>query len=99
MVLRQLFRTKRMISLILNNHLNGTDNNGQTVLHRAAINGQVDELSLLLTLPGTDVTCIAKDGCTALSIAVSQGHAECVRFLQEKSEQNSFVEILRHIKN
>ena len=52
-----------------------------TSLQKAALTGNVDMLVAALECTATNIDAVDADGCTALMIAASNGHAALVRAL------------------
>lgn len=62
----------------------GRDEQGRTLLHIAAENGQIEEVSRLLSEKGTDVNTQDKYGDTPLHAASKKGHLKVVELLVSK---------------
>ncbi|XP_069832519.1 cortactin-binding protein 2 isoform X2 [Dendropsophus ebraccatus] len=52
-----------------------------TLLHQAAVQGNVTLLSMLLNEEGLDINNLSKDGHTALYSAAANGYTDCVKLL------------------
>ncbi|XP_071700172.1 protein VAPYRIN-like [Rutidosis leptorrhynchoides] len=63
--------------------LNGLDQHGWTVLHRASFKGQADIVQSLIK-KGVDIDVRDEDGYTALHCAVESGHVNVVEILLKK---------------
>ena len=53
-------------------------------MHRAAINGTLDEVKYLVEEKGADVKAVNLDGSTPLHRASQNGHLDVVKYLVEK---------------
>lgn len=58
--------------------LNSRDSQSNTVLHYAAISGDVDLVHFILQNATMTVDCASVDGCTALHYAVNNGRSRVV---------------------
>uniref|UniRef100_A0A5F8GTI3 SMC5-SMC6 complex localization factor 1 n=1 Tax=Monodelphis domestica TaxID=13616 RepID=A0A5F8GTI3_MONDO len=61
-----------------------TNLKGETALHRACINNQVEKLILLLSLPGTDINVKDYAGWTPLHEACNHGNTVCVQEILQR---------------
>ncbi|XP_043830007.1 SMC5-SMC6 complex localization factor protein 1 [Dromiciops gliroides] len=61
-----------------------TNLRGETALHRACINNQVEKLILLLSLPGTDINVKDYAGWTPLHEACNHGNTVCVQEILQR---------------
>ncbi|KAG8389409.1 hypothetical protein BUALT_Bualt02G0226200 [Buddleja alternifolia] len=68
----------------VNLDLDSVNSHGQTPLHLAAINGQVEALQFLISV-GSEVDVTDIDGYTPLHYAAQEGHFEAVEFLLNHS--------------
>jgi cytohesin len=70
--------------LLLNNGAdpNVREESGNTPLHTAAQNGEMQIIRALL-FNGADLTICNKDGKTPLDMAVEEGHADAIALLKE----------------
>ncbi|KAM4808259.1 SMC5-SMC6 complex localization factor protein 1 [Rhinophrynus dorsalis] len=67
---------------------------GETALHTACRNNKVKKLSLLLSLPGTDINAKDNAGWTPLHEACNHGSTECVREILQRCPD---VDLLSHV--
>ncbi|XP_068941205.1 SMC5-SMC6 complex localization factor protein 1 isoform X2 [Petaurus breviceps papuanus] len=65
-------------------HFRKTNLRGETALHRACINNQVEKLILLLSLPGTDINVKDYAGWTPLHEACNHGNTVCVQEILQR---------------
>uniref|UniRef100_A0A6I8MXJ6 SMC5-SMC6 complex localization factor 1 n=1 Tax=Ornithorhynchus anatinus TaxID=9258 RepID=A0A6I8MXJ6_ORNAN len=65
-------------------HFKKSNLKGETALHRACINNKVEQLSLLLSLPGTDINVKDYAGWTPLHEACNHGSTVCVREILQR---------------
>ncbi|KAI3822660.1 hypothetical protein L1987_10255 [Smallanthus sonchifolius] len=63
--------------------INGPDQHGWTVLHRASFKGRADIVQILVK-KGVDIDARDEDGYTALHCAVESGHADVIELLVKK---------------
>uniref|UniRef100_UPI003624ACCD SMC5-SMC6 complex localization factor protein 1 n=1 Tax=Homo sapiens TaxID=9606 RepID=UPI003624ACCD len=61
-----------------------TNLKGETALHRACINNQVEKLILLLSLPGIDINVKDNAGWTPLHEACNYGNTVCVQEILQR---------------
>ncbi|XP_049625071.1 SMC5-SMC6 complex localization factor protein 1 [Suncus etruscus] len=81
-------------SLVTKMNLHKTNLKGETALHRACINNQVEKLILLLSLPGIDINVKDNAGWTPLHEACNYGNTVCVQeILQRCPEVNLLTEV------
>ncbi|XP_072462214.1 SMC5-SMC6 complex localization factor protein 1 isoform X3 [Notamacropus eugenii] len=71
-------------SLLPKMHFHKTNLKGETALHRACINNQVEKLILLLSLPGTDINVKDYAGWTPLHEACNHGNTVCVQEILQR---------------
>ncbi|XP_074062983.1 SMC5-SMC6 complex localization factor protein 1 isoform X2 [Macrotis lagotis] len=71
-------------SLLPKMHFHKTNLRGETALHRACINNQVEKLILLLSLPGTDINVKDYAGWTPLHEACNHGNTVCVQEILQR---------------
>ncbi|XP_038621430.1 SMC5-SMC6 complex localization factor protein 1 isoform X2 [Tachyglossus aculeatus] len=65
-------------------HFKKSNLKGETALHRACINNKVEQLILLLSLPGTDINVKDYAGWTPLHEACNHGSTVCVREILQR---------------
>ncbi|MFS8004595.1 putative non-specific serine/threonine protein kinase [Helianthus anomalus] len=63
--------------------VNGQDQHGWTVLHRASFKGRAEIVQILIK-KGVDIDARDEDGYTALHCAVESGHADVIELLVKK---------------
>ncbi|KAI3688006.1 hypothetical protein L1987_81712 [Smallanthus sonchifolius] len=63
--------------------INGLDQHGWTVLHRASFKGRADIVQILVN-KGIDIDARDEDGYTALHCAVESGHTDVIELLVKK---------------
>ncbi|XP_008057714.1 SMC5-SMC6 complex localization factor protein 1, partial [Carlito syrichta] len=81
-------------SLVTKMNFHKTNLKGETVLHRACINNQVEKLILLLSLPGIDINVKDNAGWTPLHEACNYGNTVCVQeILQRCPEVDLLTEV------
>ncbi|KAM4875325.1 SMC5-SMC6 complex localization factor protein 1 isoform 2-T3 [Thomomys bottae] len=66
-------------SIVTKMNFRKTNLKGETALHRACINNQVEKLKLLLSLPGVDINVKDNAGWTPLHEACNYGNTVCVQ--------------------
>ncbi|WOG98213.1 hypothetical protein DCAR_0417554 [Daucus carota subsp. sativus] len=66
--------------------INGRDQHGWTVLHRASFKGHLDAVRILIE-KGIDINAKDVDGYTALHCAVESGHVEVIELLVKKGAE------------
>ncbi|XP_044513586.1 SMC5-SMC6 complex localization factor protein 1 [Gracilinanus agilis] len=71
-------------SLLPKMNFHKTNLKGETALHRACINNQVEKLILLLSLPGTDINVKDYAGWTPLHEACNHGNTVCVQEILQR---------------
>lgn len=71
-------------SLVRKMNFRKTNLKGETVLHRACINNQVEKLILLLSLPGIDINVKDNAGWTPLHEACNYGNTVCVQEILQR---------------
>lgn len=59
----------------------GSDNNGGTALHAAALHGQTESIRVLVEELGANIAATQHHGVTALHSAAGKGHTQAVRML------------------
>lgn len=70
------------------------DDDGHTLLHRAARRGRAESLDLLLT-KDLDIDARNRDGQTPLMVAVQEGKVDCVRLLLDRGADYHAIDDLR----
>ncbi|XP_073933183.1 SMC5-SMC6 complex localization factor protein 1 isoform X3 [Castor canadensis] len=81
-------------SLFAKMNFRKTNLKGETVLHRACINNQVEKLILLLSLPGIDINVKDNAGWTPLHEACNYGNTVCVQEILQRCPE---VDLLTHV--
>ncbi|XP_026893748.1 SMC5-SMC6 complex localization factor protein 1 isoform X4 [Acinonyx jubatus] len=71
-------------SLVTKMNFHKTNLKGETALHRACINNQVEKLILLLSLPGIDINVKDNAGWTPLHEACNYGNTVCVQEILQR---------------
>nr|XP_019567315.1 PREDICTED: SMC5-SMC6 complex localization factor protein 1 isoform X2 [Rhinolophus sinicus] len=71
-------------SLVTKMNFHKTNLKGETPLHRACINNQVERLILLLSLPGIDINVKDNAGWTPLHEACNYGNTVCVQEILQR---------------
>ncbi|KAM6222175.1 SMC5-SMC6 complex localization factor protein 1 [Rhynchocyon petersi] len=71
-------------SLVPKMNFHKTNLKGETALHRACINNQVEKLILLLSLPGIDINVKDNAGWTPLHEACNYGNTVCVQEILQR---------------
>uniref|UniRef100_A0A9L0J8P3 SMC5-SMC6 complex localization factor protein 1 n=1 Tax=Equus asinus TaxID=9793 RepID=A0A9L0J8P3_EQUAS len=71
-------------SLVPKMNFRKTNLKGETALHRACINNQVEKLILLLSLPGIDINVKDNAGWTPLHEACNYGNTVCVQEILQR---------------
>nr|KAF6367085.1 SMC5-SMC6 complex localization factor 1 [Pipistrellus kuhlii] len=71
-------------SLVKKMNIHKTNLKGETALHRACINNQVEKLILLLSLPGIDINVKDNAGWTPLHEACNYGNTVCVQEILQR---------------
>ncbi|XP_070648233.1 SMC5-SMC6 complex localization factor protein 1 isoform X1 [Bos indicus] len=71
-------------SLVTKINFHKTNLKGETALHRACINNQVDRLILLLSMPGIDINVKDNAGWTPLHEACNYGNTVCVQEILQR---------------
>ncbi|XP_060057160.1 SMC5-SMC6 complex localization factor protein 1 isoform X2 [Erinaceus europaeus] len=71
-------------SLVTKINIHKTNLKGETALHRACINNQVEKLILLLSLPGIDINVKDNAGWTPLHEACNYGNTVCVQEILQR---------------
>ncbi|XP_062943147.1 SMC5-SMC6 complex localization factor protein 1 [Cynocephalus volans] len=71
-------------SLVTKMNFRKTNLKGETALHRACINNQVEKLILLLSLPGIDINVKDNAGWTPLHEACNYGNTVCVQEILQR---------------
>lgn len=71
-------------SLVKKMNFHKTNLKGETALHRACINNQVEKLILLLSLPGIDINVKDNAGWTPLHEACNYGNTVCVQEILQR---------------
>uniref|UniRef100_A0A8C8ZC67 SMC5-SMC6 complex localization factor protein 1 n=1 Tax=Prolemur simus TaxID=1328070 RepID=A0A8C8ZC67_PROSS len=71
-------------SLVAKMNFHKTNLKGETALHRACINNQVEKLILLLSLPGIDINVKDNAGWTPLHEACNYGNTVCVQEILQR---------------
>ncbi|XP_007940744.1 SMC5-SMC6 complex localization factor protein 1 [Orycteropus afer afer] len=81
-------------SIVTKMNFHKTNLKGETALHRACINNQVEKLILLLSLPGIDINVRDNAGWTPLHEACNYGNTVCVQeILQRCPEVDLLTEV------
>ncbi|XP_045053775.2 SMC5-SMC6 complex localization factor protein 1 isoform X4 [Desmodus rotundus] len=78
------FSKENCPSLVRKMNFHKTNLKGETALHRACINNQVEKLILLLSLPGTDINVKDNAGWTPLHEACNYGNTVCVQEILQR---------------
>ncbi|PNJ30957.1 SLF1 isoform 5 [Pongo abelii] len=71
-------------SVVKKMNFHKTNLKGETALHRACINNQVEKLILLLSLPGIDINVKDNAGWTPLHEACNYGNTVCVQEILQR---------------
>nr|XP_004651674.2 SMC5-SMC6 complex localization factor protein 1 [Jaculus jaculus] len=71
-------------SLLTKMNFHKTNLKGETALHRACINNQVEKLIILLSLPGIDINVKDNAGWTPLHEACNYGNTVCVQEILQR---------------
>ncbi|XP_014399453.1 PREDICTED: ankyrin repeat domain-containing protein 32 isoform X1 [Myotis brandtii] len=71
-------------SLVKKMNFHKTNLKGETALHRACINNQVEKLIILLSLPGIDINVKDNAGWTPLHEACNYGNTVCVQEILQR---------------
>ncbi|XP_032129891.1 SMC5-SMC6 complex localization factor protein 1 isoform X2 [Sapajus apella] len=71
-------------SVVKKMNFHKTNLKGETALHRACINNQVEKLILLLSLPGVDINVKDNAGWTPLHEACNYGNTVCVQEILQR---------------
>ncbi|XP_075397400.1 SMC5-SMC6 complex localization factor protein 1 isoform X2 [Tenrec ecaudatus] len=71
-------------SLVTKMNFHKTNLKGETALHRACINNQVEKLIFLLSLPGIDINVKDNAGWTPLHEACNYGNTVCVQEILQR---------------
>ncbi|XP_069887182.1 SMC5-SMC6 complex localization factor protein 1 isoform X2 [Dipodomys merriami] len=71
-------------SIVTKMNFRKTNLKGETALHRACINNQVEKLILLLSLPGVDINVKDNAGWTPLHEACNYGNTVCVQEILQR---------------
>ncbi|KAB1281364.1 SMC5-SMC6 complex localization factor protein 1 [Camelus dromedarius] len=71
-------------SLVTKINFHKTNLKGETALHRACINNQVEKLILLLSMPGIDINVKDNAGWTPLHEACNYGNTVCVQEILQR---------------
>lgn len=74
--------------------VNGTNDDGETALHAAALYGKLSCVRTLLRVGGADVAVTDECGGTALHDASASGHVEVVRALTESARARGTLDAL-----
>lgn len=74
--------------------VNGTNDDGETALHAAALYGKLSHVRTLLRVGGADVAVTDESGGTALHDASASGHVEVVRALTESARARGTLDAL-----
>ncbi|XP_016071630.1 PREDICTED: SMC5-SMC6 complex localization factor protein 1 isoform X2 [Miniopterus natalensis] len=78
------FSKENCPSLVTKMNFHKTNLKGETALHRACINNQVEKLILLLSLPGIDINVKDNAGWTPLHEACNYGNTVCVQEILQR---------------